>query len=186
MRAQFVIEYTRLFPFLLSQQGKWLHVLVRTALSNEQRIFELEEESTVDDEWSSRLTMLKNSVAALRREQEDTRLRNDWKLEQMNTQVTDRVDTIRSELSAKLDSVLEQLGRAAQKGDEPATTMRKRRFQQQTMAMPPNTTQLSPRSSGVLHTARSEHPSARQTRHSRPERQQVDEAPPGARLPPQA
>jgi hypothetical protein len=41
----------------------------------------------VDDEWSSRLTMLKNSVAALRRENDNTRLRSEWRMEQMNSQV---------------------------------------------------------------------------------------------------
>jgi WD40 repeat protein len=144
MRAQLVIEYARLFPSLLRQQGRWLHVLVRTSIASEQRFFELEEEGAADDEWNSRLTQLKGSVATIRKEAEEHRLRAEWKIETVRNELTDRIEGTRKELTAKLDSVLEQLGRVQQAtASAEGGSFRKqreppgKRDNQSTMANPP-------------------------------------------------
>jgi hypothetical protein len=119
MRAQLVIEYARVFPCALRQRGRWLHVLMRTALANEQRGFSLDEEGTVDDEWNSRLTQLKASTAAMRRDVDELRHHTDDRIESVRAAMAEGIEDVRLELGAKLDTIIEQLGRVQQTA-EPA------------------------------------------------------------------
>lgn len=69
MRAQLAVEYYRLLPWLLRPRGRWVHVLISSALLAEQRReFELEGTQAMDDDWASRLSVIKVGLMHLRRD----------------------------------------------------------------------------------------------------------------------
>lgn len=98
MRAQLIVEYNRLLPCVLRPKGRWLHVLVSSALLSESiRDFALVDKAS-DDEWSSRLTTMHATLSHIRKEASSASSRMDSKVDACNA----RLDR----LAAKIDSVI--------------------------------------------------------------------------------
>jgi len=101
MRAQLIVEYHRLIPSILRPRGEWLHVLVSAGLLSEHhQEFELVDKAA-DDEWASRLSSVRSTLSAIRRESAELAERMDTKIDACNT----RLDR----LVGKMDSVLHSI-----------------------------------------------------------------------------
>jgi len=100
MRAQLIVEYHRLLPSLLRPRGRYVHVLASSAhLAETRGEFELEG-GQKDDEWASRLSGLKLSISAVRRESAIQSERLEEKVANLGTQLALTNSTLHSVLAS--------------------------------------------------------------------------------------
>mmetsp|Transcript_33203 Transcript_33203/g.77972 ORF Transcript_33203/g.77972 Transcript_33203/m.77972 type:complete len:983 (+) Transcript_33203:326-3274(+) len=137
MRAQLVVEYHRLMPGALRVKGKWLHVLISSGLLAETvRDFDIGDKSS-DDDWASRLSSLRSTLAQMRRFNTAASGRLDAKVDACSGRMdalTKRLDAISSTMQGMLaaQTVVQEPAEPKQTGPSPPLTARMRRRSMQT------------------------------------------------------